>query len=302
MQMQRLFEMVYLLTERGQVTAAEFAERFEISTRTVYRDIDVLSSAGIPVYTCKGKHGGIRLLGGFTINKSLLTEQEQQDIMASLQSLSAIEVPGTEQTLTKLAALFGKKRTAWLDVDFTYWGGGAKEREKFVLLKRCILRGEVLAFDYYNSLGEKASRTAEPLRLIFKGQGWYLYAFCRKKQGLRIFKLSRIKNPVSTGETFTREIPDTPYTGEVHPFHGAMVPIVLRMGGQLAFRVYDEFEEENITKNPDGSFTIRSDFPQGEWLYGYLLSYGEQAEVLSPPEVRREMGERLKKMAAIYND
>ncbi len=300
MQMQRLFEMVYLLLERGSVTAAEFAERFEVSVRTVYRDIDVLSGAGIPVYTCKGKHGGIRLLGGFTLDKSLFSEQEQQDILASLQGLSAIEVPGAGQALTKLAALFGKKRASWLDVDFSHWGGGVREREKFALLKQSILRNEVLSFDYYNAMGEKSTRTAEPLKLLFKGQGWYLYAFCRNKGGLRLFKLSRIKNLANTGEAFVRELPDQPYVENEHSFGFTMQALTLHMDAQLAYRVYDEFDEENILKNPDGSFTVTVDFPVGEWMYGYLLSYGELAEVVGPAEVRSELAARVKRMLALY--
>ena len=300
MQMNRLFEIIYLLMEQKNVTAKELAKRFEVSTRTVYRDIDTLSEAGIPVYANRGAGGGIRLMDDFVLNKSLLSEGEQNDILASLQGLNAIQVPNVEPVLTKLAALFGKNRTSWIDVDFSNWGGGAQEREKFILLKDTILHSKVVVFDYYSAMGEKTLRTVEPLKLLFKGQGWYLYGFCRARQDYRIFKISRIKNLKSTNEIFDRAIPDTVYSETENSYKPNMIPLKLKLDESLAYRVYDEFEDGNTVQNEDGSFLVTIDFPEGQWMFGFLLSFGSGAEVLEPPAIRQAMAAQLKNILKKY--
>lgn len=300
MQMNRLFEIVYLLLERKSVTAKELAERFEVSPRTIYRDIDTLSGAGIPVYASRGTGGGIRLMDDFVLNKSYLSEQEQNDILASLQGLSAIRVPDVEPVLSKLAALFGKDRASWIDVDFSNWGGGAQEREKFTLLKDAILQSKVVAFDYYGAGGEKTERVVEPLKILFKGMGWYLYGFCRAKQDCRVFKISRMKNIVSAQESFVRAIPGNVFAQTDQAYSAKMIPLKLKLDANLAYRVYDEFDQENIIKNEDGSFTVSMTFPEGDWVYGFILSFGSGAQVLEPPEIRSELTERVKNILKRY--
>lgn len=300
MQINRLFEIVYLLMERKNITANELAERFEVSTRTIYRDIDTLSEAGIPVYANRGTGGGIRLMDDFVLNKSLLSEAEQNDILASLQGLSAIQVPDVEPVLTKLGAVFGKNRTNWLDVDFSHWGGGIQEREKFLLLKDAILHQKVIAFDYYSTMGEKTCRTAEPLKLLFKGQDWYLYAFCRIRQDARVFKIKRMKNLEVMEESFDRPIPETTYTEAENSYPQNMVKLKLKLDASVAYRVFDEFEDGNTVQNEDGSFLVTIDFPIGGWLFGFLLSFGSAAEVLEPPEIRQEIKEQIQNLLKRY--
>lgn len=300
MQINRLFEIVYLLMERESVTAGELAERFEVSVRTVYRDIDTLSGAGIPVYAGRGRNGGIRLMERFTLSKSLLSEKEQSDILASLQGFSATRAPDVEPVLRKLAALFGNKNTSWLDVDFSRWGSGEEERKMFPLLKTAILGRRVITFQYFSSYGQKTERAVEPLKLLFKGQNWYLYGFCRQKQACRVFKITRMKKLSITDETFDRAIPETPIEGVDQPYKGKMVPLRLRLDASQAFRVYDEFTDDQIEKNEDGSFTATTAFPEGEWIYGYILSFGAAAQVLEPEDVRRETVKRLRETLKQY--
>lgn len=300
MQIHRLFEMVYLLMERGGMTAGELSERFEVSVRTVYRDVETLSEAGIPIYANRGNGGGIRLMDDFVLSRSLLSEREQNDILASLQGLSAIRMPDVDTALTKLAALFGKSRASWIDVDFSGWSSGREEREKFLLLRNAVLQKQVVSFDYFGANGEMSHRTAEPLKILFKGAGWYLYAFCRMRRGCRVFKITRIRGLSQTGEQFEREIPESVFPESVAAPEAEMVPLKLRLDASLAFRVMDEFPPETVRRNTDGSFTASLQFPKGEWLYGFLLSFGSQAEVLEPPEVRRQVAQILREMGKHY--
>ena len=190
----RLFEILYLLVEKRAVTAGELAERLEVSERTIYRDVDALSAAGIPVYTQKGKGGGIRLMDQFVLDRALLSRSQQDEVLFALQAVQA--TGGGEEALSRLSALFRREGSDWLEVDFSDWGSGAAAREDFSRVKRSILERRPLSFTYYNSAGETSRRTVEPARLVFKAGCWYLSAFCRKRQDWRIFRLVRMEDLV----------------------------------------------------------------------------------------------------------
>lgn len=131
MQESRLFKIVYYLLDKGKVTAPELAEKFEVSTRTIYRDIDALSGAGIPIYAETGRNGGIYLMNGFVLDKVVLSEEEKQEILTALQSINTIQSVNNSQTLQKLSAMFNINSENWLEVDFSRWGNKGTDNEKF---------------------------------------------------------------------------------------------------------------------------------------------------------------------------
>ena len=299
MQMNRLFEIVYILLNKKTITAKELAEHFEVSVRTIYRDVDTLTMAGIPIYTNKGKGGGISLLDNFVLNKSILSEQDQNEILMSLQSLNAVNMPDVEPVLNKLSVLFNKQGMNWIDVDFSRWGCDAIEHEKFNLLKTAILNKNLVNFSYYSSAGVETVRTVEPVKLIFKGQSWYLYAFCRKKQDFRFFKITRIKNLSGSEETFERDSPNDIWNMTDAPRY-EMMTLKLKIEARMAFRVYDEFDPTCIQKNKDDSFTVMISLPEEEWIYGYLMSFGSNLEVLEPKSVRKKIKKYFKESLKNY--
>ena len=168
MQINRLLEIVYVLLRQKTVTAKELAEKFEVSQRTIYRDVDTLSLAGIPVYTEKGKGGGISLLPEFVVSKSILSESEQNEILSALHGLSNIKTVETNQVLQKLSAVFNKTAVSWLEVDFTDWSfRGGKEFNDF---KTAILERRIAEFDYYSAYGEFTHRRVEPIHSFGSNQ------------------------------------------------------------------------------------------------------------------------------------
>ena len=299
MQINRLFEIVYILLDKKTITAKELSKRFEVSVRTIYRDIDTLSIAGIPIYTNKGKGGGISLMDDFVLNKSVLSEKEQNEILMSLQSLNAMKFLDVEPVLKRLSTIFNKESTNWIDVDFSKWGSDDSEKEKFNTIKTAIISTKIINFDYFSSYGEKTLRTVEPLKLVFKGQDWYLYCFCRLKNEFRIFKITRIRNIKLLDETFKRDIPSDIWGEGDKSYKNKMVTLTLKIDERMAYRIYDEFHEENIVKNLDGSFNVTTSFPEGDWIYGYVMSYGDYAEVIEPKDIReiikRKFEEGLKR-------
>lgn len=294
---QRLFEIVWLLTETGGATAAQMAQRFGVSRRTIYRDIDALSGAGIPVYTEKGRDGGIRLLPDFVLDKALFSKDERTQLVAHLDGLAQLGTPDTQGVLDKLSALFGRQ-DSWLEVDFSPWGGGEAQREFFRLLRQAILTRQEVSFLYTGAEGEQKQRLVRPLRMIFRGQGWYLYGYCLLREDFRFFKLNRMEGLENTGQSFA---PMEPPTEEEPPYMGEMAKVRLRLGAKNAFRVYDEFSPQQCQRQADGSFIVETDFPlAGNWLPGYLLSFGADTEVLSPPALREKIKALLAQMLESY--
>ncbi|WP_010250716.1 helix-turn-helix transcriptional regulator [Acetivibrio cellulolyticus] len=299
MQINRLLEIVYILFEKKIVTAKELSEHFEVSQRTIYRDVDALSAAGIPIYANKGKGGGISLLDNYVIKKSILSEKEQIDILASLHGMKALNVPDVEPVLKKLATLFDKNDANWIDVDFSNWGSNSDEKEKFNLLKTAILNKNRIEFDYYSSYGEKTERSIEPLKLLFKGQAWYVYGFCTVKSDYRTFRVTRIKNLALLNEKFARITPKDILT-ESHETTTKIIKLVMKISSSMAYRVYDEFEQNSITKTADGSFIATANLPESEWVYGYVLSFGDYGEVIEPEYVREMIKSKLENSLKKY--
>ena len=188
----RLFKIVYYLLDRGQATAPELAERFEVSVRTIYRDIDALSAAGIPIYAEAGRNGGIRLMHDFVLDHAVLSGEEKREILAALQSINITRNIAESQTLQKLSALFALPSENWLEIDFSRWGNQGFDKEKFELLKTAVIHCRQIRIRYAGSDGTERERTVQPYRLVYRSKAWYLKAFCMEKQEMRTFKLNRI--------------------------------------------------------------------------------------------------------------
>ncbi len=290
MQISRLFEIIYLLMNNKYSTARELSEHFEVSQRTIYRDIEALCQAGIPIYTTKGKGGGIALMEHFVLNKSVLSKQEQDDILAALHGFKAATNTTSDQVINKLGALFGNERADWIEVDFSNWNTNDLEKSKFNQMKEAILNHNVITFHYYNSNGQDSKRNIEPYKLIFRGQAWYLYGYCRSKKDCRYFKINRIRDLQVEDEIFPSNPSYADQTKEAKAtVTNPMLPVVLKLDAEMGFRVYDEFPADHIHKNSDGSFTVRTILLSGNWLVGYLMSYEDHLEIIEPPELREKI-------------
>ena len=296
MQINRLFEMVYLLLNKKSMTAGELATHFEVSPRTIYRDVELLSSAGIPIYMTKGKGGGISLLPDFVLNKTVLTDGEKSDILAALHAVDAVNLEQTNTAVQKLSSLFGNTSADWVEVDFSGWANADEEAQLFSLLKSAILGKKKVAFQYHSSEGS-TQRTAEPMKLCFKGQSWYLYAFCTVRQDYRFFKLRRMKELKLLDERFER-------TASAKIFEGTkilqddFVTITLKLSKKMAYRVYDEFSQYKTL--PSGDFIATLTMPRGDWVYQYLATFGEDCEIIEPEDIRLQIKDKLQKTLAQY--
>ena len=293
----RLFEIVQILLTEKKVTAEKLACHFEVSKRTIYRDIETLTLAQIPVYSEKGRYGGIGLIKNFTIDKSFLSQNEQNEILFALQSLNAVQYSKNNVTLTKLNSIFNRKADDWIEVDFSRYG--ENDSILFEKIKNSILEKKVIKFIYFNTKGKISKRTVEPLKLWFKEKAWYLFAYCHKKKDIRQFKIARIKNLELTCEHFERELKKEDLKNQ-NNMNGKDTKIVIEIDKSQAYRVYDEFFEESITKKENENFEITIEIFENEWLYGYLLSFGEHLKVLKPARIREILAKKVEKMRENY--
>ncbi len=349
----RQLEMVYILMNKGSVTAEELAERFGVSTRTVYRDIDSLSMAGIPVYANRGKGGGIRLMEHFVLDRRLLSKEEQGRILAALASLRETGASQDIRILEKLETFFKAEPLDWVAIDFSDWSG--RRGELYGQIKEAILGRHLMAFDYYGQYGDMMRREVEPIQLLFKEYTWYVRAYCRIRGAMRLFKVLRMKrvevleesfelgprhrveeehsmeeghsmeksleNPalgkrgepgrdkeagkegkaIETGQSeeapVCRGEPESPMEAGKPGVQGE---IVFRIDRKEAYRVYDRFEEDEITVLPQGDFEIRMRCSVDDWVYGLILSFGPSARVLGPDWVREELAARIRRMGEMY--
>ena len=293
----RLFRLLYYILEKGKVTASELADKFEVSVRTIYRDIDSMSSSGIPIYALRGRGGGIEIAEDFVLSKSLLSENEKQQILSALQGLEHTTIQYENELLTKLSALFKIKNTSWIEVDFNNWQNNKMYERTFNGIKSAILSKNIVSFTYFSSNEEETNRIVKPVRLLFKSQDWYLYALCLLRNDFRYFKLSRIKNLDIHTEKFDDSFEDAILKKEMP--HENTVHIKVKFDRKVAFRVYDEINGE-IIEDDEGNLYAEIEIPNDYNLFNYIFSFGDGAEVLEPKEIRMQIKEMINKMAEKY--
>lgn len=290
----RLFKIVYILLDNGKVTASELADKLEVSTRTIYRDLDSLSNAGIPIYTEDGRNGGIFLKEDFTLDKAVVSREEKDKIIGILKGFSKLD--NNEELLSKLQALFNSKEESYLEVDFSNWEESS-DNGYFQEIKEAILDKRKIEIHYINLKGIESYRLVYPLKLIYKGSYWYLRAYCTYREEIRYFKLNRIINLVVLDEMFIEKIEDS-YIAGINNID--VIDIVIKANKDMGFRIYDEFYRGNIKRLDDDSLLIEGKIKNDIWLIDYLLSFGSRIEVLEPTWLREDLIEEYEKIVELY--
>ena len=292
----RLFRILYYILEKEKVTANELADKFEVSVRTIYRDIDSISSVGVPIFTTQGKGGGIKIDNEYILNKSLFDTNEKEQIIAALQGLEKTNEAYKSELITKLSALFKIKNSNWIEIDFTSWGSNNTYQDLFNALKTVIINKNIIFFLYNSSKGEKINRKVKPIRLLFKEQDWYLYGFCLLRNDFRYFKLSRIKDLEVLAINYEDNFENIVLKREIK--YENTVNIKLKFNKSVAFRVYDEFKA--IVEDKKGNLYVEIKIPNNYKLYNYIFSFGSNVEILEPKEIRNQFKNMINEIAKKY--
>lgn len=291
MQESRLFKIIYYLMENGKSTAPELAEKLEVSIRTIYRDIDIISSVGVPIYVTTGRNGGIQIDDSFVLDRLILSDKEKEDIITALKSVSIVDDHNSD-TLSKLSAIFNTKNEDWLEVDFSRWGNKAQDNTMFQKLKEAIISRKMLCIVYANTRGEVIERVICPIKMVYKAKNWYIKSFCMNKSNFRIFKLTRIIQARNMEKNFDpMEFPQEKKEMKVNYEN-----VILRFPQRMAYRIYDEFEVDEIHQDDNGDFIICAPMPIDEWLIGYLLSFGSKVCIIEPKYLKKIVYNEAKKI------
>lgn len=277
--------------ENGKSTAPELAEKLEVSIRTIYRDIDIISSVGVPIYVTTGRNGGIQIDDSFVLDRLILSDKEKEDIITALKSVSIVDDHNSD-TLSKLSAIFNTKNEDWLEVDFSRWGNKAQDNTMFQKLKEAIISRKMICIVYANTRGEVIERVICPLKMVYKAKNWYIKSFCMNKSDFRIFKLTRIIQARDMEKNFSpMEFPQEKKETKVN--YGN---VILRFPQRMAYRIYDEFEVDEIHQDDNGDFIICAPMPIDEWLIGYLLSFGSKVCIIEPKYLKKIVYNEAKKI------
>jgi predicted DNA-binding transcriptional regulator YafY len=287
--------------DKKSLTANDLAIHFEVSKRTILRDIEALTMAGIPVYTMQGRGGGISILDKFVLNKTVISEDEQQQILFALRAMSATQHIDTDSILNKLQGFFEKADRDWIEVNFSRWGYSEADNEKFDSLKNAVINGRAIRFNYSSSYGETSIRKVYPLKLVFRSSSWHLQAFCLTRNDYRIFKVNRMLNVNMLADSFDYWQFQTPEVEQSEYQSPTLLEVKLYFEPYVAYRVYDEFNEQQIIKNADGSLIVSLCLPNDYWLYDYILSFGDAVEVIEPQEVRDEVTRQAGRIITKYS-
>lgn len=304
-----MLSIVITLLHKERVSARELAEKFEVSVRTVYRDIEAINRAGIPITTQAGSGGGIGLMDTFKLDRRLLSMEDFIYILSSLKGINeTLENRDIENAIDKISSLVPKERSEYIEsqldhivFDMVPWGYAKKQTLKVKQLHEAAINRELIEFDYTDQSGKESRRSVEPMTMVFKGSTWYLYGYCLKREDYRIFRLSRINNITIPGGKFTPRKTTYREFSQKEGENGKLVRYVLRFHPEARQFVEDYFDEKLYKKDKENYLVVDAMFPEGEWFLTGLLSYGDKVEIIEPKELRNSLLEITKKIFRVYN-
>lgn len=300
MKIDRLIGILSILLQRDQVSSQYLAETFEVSRRTILRDVETLSQAGIPILTTQGQKGGISILGGYKLDRTLFTPQEMQAILAGLRSLDSVCGTGRYRQLGEKLWAGGSSVLASpgsICIDLASWYK-TDLAPKIALLQEAVEARETVKFVYCSPGGER-TRTVEPNLLVFQWSSWYLWGYCRLRQTHRLFKLNRMLELEKGGEQFPpRRTPPPDLSAErVFPDR---FPVRVRFTPSQKWRLVDDFGVNSFQEQADGSLLFQFDFSDREHLFRWLTSFGPEAELLEPAELREAYLDQIRGILRRY--
>ncbi|QYR21374.1 YafY family transcriptional regulator [Paenibacillus sp. sptzw28] len=307
MKIQRLLGITMVLLSQRRVNAQTLADKFEVSLRTIYRDLETINTSGIPLVSYTGNDGGYEIMEQFRIDRQIVTFDDLQSILVALKGVQAsLNDQEMDGLLAKIKALVARSEQTQMEeagetliFDTNLWyGGGLKDKSILASLRQASKNRTVVSFLYTNTDGIGEQREVEPIGLAWKGYAWYLYAYCRLRNDYRTFRLSRVSGLRVHMEHFTNrgvrmsELDARWGNQETGP----SVPLLLHFRSHLRVRVEEAFGLDNVEIQEDGSLHVRVSYPNNHWMYGMILSYGPDVRVLEPAFVAdriRNQGEQI---------
>ena len=308
MKIDRLVSIIMVLLDKKRIGAQQLAAMFEVSQRTIYRDVETINMAGIPIRSTPGVGGGFEIMEEYKLEKKVFSSSDLSAILMGLSSLSSM-VRGEEvvQALAKVKSFIPADKAKnislkanQLYIDLSPWLGNRNVQPYVEMVKTALQQNNLLAFDYVDRHGTKTTRTAEPYQLVLKNSHWYWQGYCHTRKDFRLFRLSRTLNLHMLEQSFIPKEcpkPQFEYPDALAPLY---TTITIRihtsvMDKVLEYCTYDHFQ-------PDGPehYIVAFPFMENDYYYQILFGFGTECECLEPLDIRTEMKRRILAMAALY--
>jgi len=299
-----------ILLERDVVPTSELAEKLEVSRRTIFRDIDTLNIAGMPIMVTRGSTGGVSLMKSYKVDKKLFTPKDVQSLITSLQSYNQLlENKEIANTLTKLQSMTEENDLLKQNINYQNFSidlepnqGNRSLRILLKVIETAMNNKRYLLFNYTDKSGDGTSRKVEPYKVVFKESSWYLQAFSIERNDYRIFKLARMSDVQLSEETFTpRDFVPLPMDGS-NWMTKDIVIVIIRIDKSLKDKVIERFGEEYIIAHNENNYIAKYPIVDNEDGYNVLLKFGRKCEIIEPLSVRQNFKKYLMKIMESYED
>ncbi len=309
MKVDRLVSIIMILLDKKRIGAQELADMFEVSTRTIYRDIDAINMAGIPVRGASGV-GGFEIMQEYKVDKKVFSADDLSALLMGLSSLSGM-IRGDElvHALAKVKSFIPADRAKEIElkanqicIDLSPWMGNRNIQPYLETIQSALQENKLLSFEYIAHHGNKTARTAEPYQLVLKGNHWYLQGYCRVRSDFRLFRLSRMSNLQMKEEIFAPRDYQKPQLDFDSILETMQTKIKIRIHRSVMDRVLDFCTYEDFSPDGNEYYIVNFPFIDNEYHYDILLSFGDKCECLEPLHVREKMKRRIHDIVAIYKN
>ncbi len=302
MRVDRLLAIILYLSNRGKTTAKILAEHFEVNIRTIYRDIDKLCEAGVPICAEGGKGGGYYLMENYSVDQLYLGTDKMDSLLAIIDNVQ--NVIGKNDYVQEILQRHKDQRKESDDrfsINMSHFSMQENIKDYMYLTSKAIRESRLISFSYTNRRFQEEMRIVEPVYIYFGDGTWYLNGYCRIRKGYRRFKFIRMKD-IFLGDTYEgngitmNELRALNYK----QYRAISIKVVLRFDEKYGKRLHEYFEKETITQNADGSYDAYDYFPHDEGLIRHILGFGTGCEVVEPISLRDEVKAYLQDMNRMY--
>jgi len=310
MKVDRLVSIIMILLDKKRIGAQELADLFEVSPRTIYRDIDAINMAGIPVCSIPGVGGGFEIMQEYKMDKKVFSADDLSALLMGLSSLSNI-VRGDElvHALAKVRSFIPADRAKEIElkvnqicIDLSPWTGNSRIQPYLEIIKSALQENRLLSFEYIAHHGNKTARTVEPYQIVLKSSHWYLQGYCQKRYDFRLFRLSRMADLQMQEKAFVPRDYQKPVLDFAEMLETMQTKIKIRIHQSVMDRVLDYCSYEDFSPDGDDHYLVSFPFIENEYHYDILLSFGDKCECLEPLHIRTEMKRRIHDIASLYEN
>jgi predicted DNA-binding transcriptional regulator YafY len=310
MKFDRLVSIIMILLDKERIGAQELADKFEVSLRTIYRDIDAINMAGIPVYGAAGVGGGFEIMPDYKIDKKVFSTTAISAILMGPSSISSM-IRGDElvNAIAKVKSFIPAERAKDIElkvnqifIDLSPWIGNRNIQSYLEIIKTALLESKLLTFEYADCYGNKTTRTVEPYQIVLKSIHWYFQGYCYKRNDFRLCKLSRISNLQIQEEFFTPRDYQKPQLDFTDSLETLQTRIKIRIHKSVMDKVLDYCTYEHFSPDGDEHYIVNFPFIDNDSHYNILFSFGDKYECLEPLYIRSETKHRIHDMAALYEN